>query len=195
MKGVLAAKDCLLPGFFPSLCHARGACNQWQVAVYTSWMSSRGGNIVQVQGFLQHDKPKLTDLLPQICGGKLRWQLYHEVHLVERCAKRLHGTAQLGQPAVAPGGPGWHPLNAHVAALLPSLLRLTRCLHAAWSPQACPLPMYIVCSVFSASIMPHHPLGASMRQCIGVCPVGISPVSFIERPLSAHPLRPTSLQG
>ena len=94
---------------------------------------------VQRQGFLQHDKPKLVDLLPQICGGKLRWQLYHEVHLVERCAKRLHGTAQLSQPAVAPGGPGWHPLNAHVAALLPSLLRLTRCLHAAWSTSGMPL--------------------------------------------------------
>ena len=74
----------------------------------------------------------------QVGGGQHRWELYHQLHLIERIVKRLPTSNCLGIMSTGnPAAPGWHAMNAHLAWALPVLLQLVQCLHTLWTPQVC----------------------------------------------------------
>ena len=64
--------------------------------------------------------------------------MYHHLHLLERCAKRMPRSQPLApanpqgaptlDPVMIPGAPGWHALNGHIAWFLPQLVGLPQAL-------------------------------------------------------------------
>uniref|UniRef100_A0A1D1ZT05 Uncharacterized protein n=1 Tax=Auxenochlorella protothecoides TaxID=3075 RepID=A0A1D1ZT05_AUXPR len=63
-------------------------------------------------------------------GAAQRWALYHELHLVERAARRLAPAAGAPAPAAAD-----QPFLAHARWALPCILRTLACIQAVWSPE------------------------------------------------------------
>ena len=88
----------------------------------------------------------------QVGGQQPRWQLYHQLYLIEHSGKRTtplvkgpvaaspHDRRPASASALAPAPPlrPDHPLSEHVDWMLPTLLRVCACLHAIWTPQASP---------------------------------------------------------
>ena len=81
----------------------------------------------------------------QVRGQEGRWLLYHHLHLLERCAKRMPPSQPLApansqgapilEPVMVPGAPGWHALNGHIAWFLPQLLLICGCMQSLWGPE------------------------------------------------------------
>ena len=71
--------------------------------------------------------------------------MYHHLHLLERCAKRMPRSQPLApvspqgapnlEPVMIPGAPGWHALNGHIAWFLPQLLLICGCMQSLWGPE------------------------------------------------------------
>ncbi|KAK9810580.1 hypothetical protein WJX73_001776 [Symbiochloris irregularis] len=80
------------------------------------------------------------DVGVQVGGGLARWELYHQIQLLERAAKRLPATGPPSEgqslpPAGQIGCAGWHALNAHMDWVLPVMLQLIKCLHSLGTPE------------------------------------------------------------
>lgn len=80
----------------------------------------------------------------QVGGQEPRWQLYHQLYLIEHSGKRMtpvvKGIATNSENKRPPSPPPLkqdHPLNDHIDWMLPTLLRICACLHALWTPQVC----------------------------------------------------------
>ena len=88
---------------------------------------------------------ELNSHLMQVRGQEGRWLLYHHLHLLERCAKRMPPSQPLApansqgapilEPVMVPGAPGWHALNGHIAWFLPQLLLICGCMQSLWGPE------------------------------------------------------------
>ncbi|GAB4816646.1 hypothetical protein N2152v2_003692 [Parachlorella kessleri] len=79
------------------------------------------------QAFITHYLPLEADPAGgyQVGGQLPRWQLYHQVHLLERAVRRMPGA----------GGPGGesHPIAPHASWALPVMLRIITCIHAVYT--------------------------------------------------------------
>lgn len=71
----------------------------------------------------------------QVGGGQARWELFHQLHLLERAAKRMPASLELAAAVSVPSTDvGWHALNSQLHWAVPVLLQLVTLLHSLWTP-------------------------------------------------------------
>ena len=126
---------------------AGAALLEWALApVRAAWTSPEfEAAVAGPEAFVERHAPVSTspDGAPCVGGGRARWALYHQVHLLERLARRAcPAPAPAGAPpavaaaaaAAAAADPLWAAFAAHLTWALLPCLRTLWCLHGVWAP-------------------------------------------------------------